>query len=83
MRRDVYGTIVIEGDVSGEGLAKIRAVLAEYPVEIRDLDVKSIPEGKFSRIEIDVQLLGEKDKKQVVKGLLQLDAVRRAHWVEG
>jgi len=83
MRRDVYGTIMIESDLSGNGLMEIREILAECQAEIRDLDVKPSDKGGLSRIEIHVRLVGEKSKKQALKGLQQLGAVRRASWVEG
>ena len=81
IRRDVYQSLVIEASASAEDLARIRSVLGEYEVEIRDFDVRSGDEPGVSRLDLQVKLSGSRDQEAILKRLLRLERVKRAYWV--
>ena len=80
MRRDVYQTLVIETRALDESLAQIRSALDDYEVEIRDFDVKPADDSGVSRVQLDVKLLTERSQEQILKRLLGLERIKRAHW---
>ena len=80
MRRDVYRTLVVETKASGEDLAAIRKVLADYEVEIRDIDVKRTDDPERSRLELDVKLSTDRGHDEILQDVLRLEAVTRAVW---
>ena len=81
MRRDWYQTLVIETTATGQELARIRGLLAEYDIEIRDFDIKEDPQPDRVRLEFQVKLLADQPKEEIVTQLLSLPHTVRAHWV--
>jgi putative Mg2+ transporter-C (MgtC) family protein len=80
MRKDWYQLLVVESRASGEDLAEIRSVLSEHEVEIRDLDIKRSEQAEYSSVELNVKLLSDRDREEIVADLLRLKSTRRAHW---
>ncbi len=80
MRRDWYQTLVIETAAEYD-LAAIRALLAEYDVEIRDLDVKKGRQPDQVRLEFEVKLVSGEPREGIVEGLRRLRQVVAAYWV--
>ena len=80
MRQDIYRRLTVLTKAAGDDLVKIRHVLSEYDVEIRDFDVKAADETGRSRVELDVKLLSERSQDEIVRDLLRLESVERAHW---
>ena len=81
MRKSWYQTLVVESKVTDEGLAKIRKVLAEYDVEIRDFDIKKSDEPDRSHIEFSVKLLNHEHHGEILQNLLRLEGITQARWV--
>jgi putative Mg2+ transporter-C (MgtC) family protein len=80
MRRDLYQTLVIETSVSGDALVKIRKVLSEYDVEIRDVEIKPSDDPQLSHVEFQVKLLSSFNQQGILQDLLRLEHTKRAHW---
>lgn len=80
IRRDWYQVLIVETRASTEDLSRIRQVLSEYEVEIRDLEIKRTDHPDSSIVELNVKLLSERDKEAVVNEVLRLEGTRRAHW---
>ena len=80
MRRDWYQALVIETTGSGADLARIRELLAEYDIEIRDLDIKESTHANRIRLEFQVKLLPGHPREEIVHKLQQLERVTGAHW---
>ena len=81
MRKSWYQTLAVETKVSDEGLAKIRKVLAEYDVEIRDFDIKKSDEPDRSHIEFSVKLLNRQHQDEILQHLLRLEGTTQAYWI--
>lgn len=81
LRTSAYGTLVAEGRTSGEELANIRRVLAEYEVEIRDLDIKTVDGIRGSRVELHVKLPDRQHMEEIIDDLQHLKGITRVHWV--
>ena len=80
MRKDWYQTLIIETAGSGEDLARIRGLLADYDIEIRDLDIKKGVAPGEVRLEIQVKLLQDQPREEIVEQLMQLERTVRARW---
>ncbi len=80
MRQDIYRRLTVLTKAAGEDLVKIRRVLSEYDVEIRDFDVQPGDEPGRSRVELDVRLLSEHSQDEILRDLLRVAGVERAHW---
>ena len=80
MRRDWYQTLVIETAGTGPELARIRALLAEYDLEIRDLDIKESRQPDQVRLEVQVKLLPDQPREEIVSKLRDLERTKEAYW---
>ena len=81
MRRELYHTLVIETAGSVQQLTRIRSVLAEYDVEIRDLTITEGRQPDHVRVEFYVKVLPDQPREEIVAQLLRLERVVEAHWV--
>ncbi len=80
MRRGWYQMLVIETAGSGEDLARVRGLLADYDIEIRDLEIKETSQANHVRLEFQVKLLPDQPREEIVNKLRQLERVTGAHW---
>ncbi|MBI3320560.1 MAG: MgtC/SapB family protein [Candidatus Omnitrophica bacterium] len=80
MRKDWYRILVVDTRASSEALAKIRHILSDYEVEIRDLEIKPTDQPDVSIVELHVKLLSQHDEPAIVNEILRLEGTRRAHW---
>ena len=80
IRKDWYKALVIESRASGDDLAHIRQVLADYDVEIRDFALKRSTDPSTSLVELDLKLGSERDEDAIMADLSRLEGTRRAHW---
>src|SRR3989338_3231383 len=73
MRRDWYQILVVEtSDTVGE-LARIRRLLAEHDIEIRDVDVKPGSQPTMMRLEFQVKMLPDQPREDIVQQLAQAE----------
>jgi putative Mg2+ transporter-C (MgtC) family protein len=79
MRRDWYGTLMVETSGSAQDLGKIRGLLAEYEIEIRDVDIRESGPGQL-RMEFQVKLVPDQPREEILKRLLQVERVSQARW---
>ena len=80
MRRDWYQTLVIETSGSGHELARIRGLLADYDIEIRDLEIKEGRQSDQVRLEFQVKLLADQPREEILSKLSALQSTIEAHW---
>ena len=80
MRRGWYQTLVIEMVGIGQNLARIRSLLAEHDIEIRDLDIKDGSQPSHLQLEFEVKLLPDQSREEIVAKLLRTEHVVGAHW---
>lgn len=81
LRKDWYRTLVIESRGSSEDLIRLRAVLSEYDVEIRDFNVRRTDQSETSRLDLDLKLLSGVDEEPILRAVERLEGTRRTHWV--
>ena len=81
MRRGWYQTLVIDTSGSATDLVRIRGLLADYDIEIRDLEIKEGHQPGQVRLEVQVKLLPDQPREDIVQKLLQLERIVGAHWV--
>ena len=80
MRKEWYQTLVVETRGTGEELVRIRRVLADYDIEIRDLDIKEGRHADHVRLEFQVKLLPDQPKEKILDQLLHATHTVEAHW---
>ena len=80
MRKDWYQTLTVEMSASPEQFAKIRQVLGQYEVEIRDLEIKPADRPELSIVAFDVKLGSVYERDPIIQAVEQVDGVQRAHW---
>ncbi len=81
MRRSWYQTLVIESSDVNASLGRIRALLAEYDIEIRDVDVKASGQPGGTRLELQVKLLPDQPREEILDGLSRVEHVQKARWL--
>jgi len=80
IRKEWYQTLVVETMSSGQELARIRRLLAEHEIEIRDLDIKEGQQPDRVRLEFQVKLLPGQPREEIVDQLRQLERTQAAYW---
>ena len=81
MRKEWYQTLVIETTGTGQDLARIRQLLAEYDIEIRDLDIKEGRQPNQVQLEFQVKLLPDQPRDEILNQLMRLERTVGARWV--
>lgn len=80
MRRGGYQTLVVETAGTGEELVRIRELLADYDLEIRDLDIKPGRQSDRLRLEFRLKLMADQPRDEIVDHLLKSTRTVEAHW---
>jgi putative Mg2+ transporter-C (MgtC) family protein len=80
MRKEWYQMLIIETTGSGQQLARIRSLLANYDIEIRDLDIKEGRDPSNVRLEFQVKLLPDQPRDEIIAQLLRIERTVDAHW---
>ena len=81
MRRDWYRLLVIETRASAKELARIRGLLADYDIEVRDFDIKTTDKPEGVRLEFHVKLLPDHPRDDIIKKVQEgSEHVVEAHW---
>ena len=80
MRKQSNQVLVIESADTTQALVQIRNILGKEDVEIRDIDLKPQNAGRL-RIELQVQILPDTPREELLSKLLRLDQIREAHWL--
>lgn len=81
MRKEWYQTLVIETTGTGQELARIRQLLAEHDIEIRDLDIKEGRQPDRVQFEFQVKLLPDQPKEEIIDQLMRLERTVGARWL--
>jgi len=80
MRKDWYQTLVVETAGSPEELVRVRALLAEYDLEVHDLDVKPGRQPDLVRLEFRVKSAVDQPREEIVEHLRRSTRATEAHW---
>lgn len=81
IRREWYQTLIVDCGGAAQDLARIRRLLEDYEIEIRDLDVKEGERPGRARLELHVKLLPDQPRDEIVKRLQSADPTIGAYWV--
>lgn len=79
MRKEQYQTLVVLTTGGMGHLAAIRELLADYELEIRDLDIQDVDGGK-TRVDLQVRLASDQPRDEIVKKLRALERTVEAYW---
>jgi len=79
MRRGQYHHLVIETSGDAQELARVRSLLSEYEVEIRDFDIQESQSGRL-RMELQVKLPADQSQDEIVGKLRRLERTTEAYW---
>lgn len=80
LRRSLFKLLVIDIQGGMMQLKKIRDLLSDYHVEIRDIDIKSLPEGDKYRIEMHVRVL-DRYESEIVNDISGMQGVSGVRWL--
>lgn len=80
MRKDWYQTLTVEMSASPEEFARIRQVLGQYEVEIRDLDIRPADQPGRSLVAFDVKLGSVYERDPIIQAVERVEGVQRAYW---
>ena len=80
MRKDWYKVLTVETGAGGEALSKIRGVLADHDVEIRDFELRRTDEPDLAVVELNVKILSDRDQDAILSDVSKLEGTRRARW---
>ena len=80
LRRDWYRILIIETVGETKQLEMIRGMLSDYNVEIRDLEIKHVPDSRNIIYEVNLKLITNRDDDNIISDLVAIDGVLRANW---
>ena len=81
IRKDWYRVLVVETRGSGEDLARLRRLLADFDIQIRDFEIGRTERQDVSRVELNVKLPSPRDEDRILADVLRLEGMQRAHWM--
>ena len=79
IRKEQYQTLVVMTAGGMAQLAAIRELLADYELEIRDLDLQE-GEGGQTRLEVQVRMSSDQPRQEIIKKLRALERTVEAYW---
>jgi len=80
MRKEQYQALRIDLEGSTHELAHIRNLLAEYEIEIRDLDIKEGGSAERMQLEFQLKLMADQPREEILSELRRVKGVVGAHW---
>lgn len=80
IRKDWYKTIVVEAKEGVDQLKAIRAILAEYRVEITDFEVGRAMDGVNMVLKLGLKFYATKHEEQLVHDIGRLDGIKNVKW---
>ncbi len=81
IRKDWYKIIAVEAKAGASQLEEIRAVLAEYEVEINDFEVQKTESSDNVVLKISLKLLTSEYDDEIISKMRQLDGIKKASWL--
>ena len=80
MRKTWYQTLIVETTGAGRELVNIRGLLAEYDIEIRDLEISEGAQSGRLHLAFYVKLLPDQPREEIISKLSRLEGTVEAHW---
>lgn len=81
IRKDWYRMLVVETRGSGDDLARLRRLLADCHIQIRDFEIGRTERPDVSRVELNVKLPSPREEDRILADILRLEGMQRAHWL--
>ena len=81
IRKDWYRVLVVETRGNSEDLARLRRLLADFDIQIRDFEIGRTERQDVSRVELNVKLPSPRDEDRILADVLRLEGMQRAHWM--
>ena len=80
IRRDVYKILKVEAKGGIEQLCSIRKVLADYQIEIKDMDIEKSPQENKFILSVQLKLSTDRLSSQVTETMSGLTGVTLVKW---
>jgi len=80
IRKNWYKTILVEAREGASQLKGIRAVLAEYEVQVNDFEVERSHDGADMMLKIGVKLSTSRFDEDILQEISRLDGVKNVKW---
>jgi len=80
LRKDWYKILIIETRGEIKQLEEIRAMLSDYNVEIRDMEIRRVPDSKNIVYEMNLKLLTNREDDNIMSDLVNVEGVIRSSW---
>ncbi|MBU2063052.1 MAG: MgtC/SapB family protein [Candidatus Omnitrophica bacterium] len=80
IRRDVYKILKVEAKGGIEQLCSIRKVLADYQIEIKDMDIEKSPQENKFTLSMQLKLSTDRLSSQVTETMSGLTGVTLVKW---
>jgi len=80
IRKNWYKTILVEAKEGASQLKGIRAVLAEYEVQVNDFEVERSQDGADMMLKIGVKLSTSRFDEDILQEISRLDGVKNVKW---
>ncbi|MBU0635170.1 MAG: MgtC/SapB family protein [Candidatus Omnitrophica bacterium] len=80
IRRDVYKILKVEAKGGIEQLCSIRKVLADYQIEIKDMDIEKSPQENKFILSVQLKLSTDRLSSQVIETMSGLTGVTLVKW---
>ena len=80
IRKGWYQILIVETTATGQELITIRKILADYEMEIRDLDIQAGAQPDRARFEFQVKLLPDQPREEILTQLRRVPGTIAAYW---
>ncbi|MFH2144916.1 MAG: MgtC/SapB family protein [Candidatus Omnitrophota bacterium] len=80
IRRDVYKVLKVEAKGGIEQLCSIRKILADYQIEIKDMDIEKSPQENKFTLSMQLKLSTDRLSSQVTETMSGLTGVTLVKW---
>jgi putative Mg2+ transporter-C (MgtC) family protein len=80
MRKTLYQTLVVETSGTARELVQIRTLLADYEIEIRDVDLSEGRQPDLVQLTLQLKMTPDQPKEEILRQVLRVDRTVEAHW---
>jgi putative Mg2+ transporter-C (MgtC) family protein len=80
VRKDWYKVLFVETKGHAQQLRDIRSALSDYKAEIKDFEIKKMPDSENVVIELDLKLITDRQDDQILTDVMTIKGVEKARW---
>lgn len=80
IRKNLNRGLILESKIDAKRLHKIKSLLENHQIEIKDFDVEKLEGSEDAILRFDIKLTSHKNDDTIIIELLKLDGVSKARW---